>query len=80
MCKVAPPTSIEAEVGRFEPRDCAKMVVAQMVEMSHMTFPAPKNKAEDDTAFLPSNPSCRPARINPYFFGNVGDEGIGQAW
>ena len=49
----APLTSVEAEVGRFEPRDCAKMLVAQMVELSHMTFPAPKNKAEDGTAFLP---------------------------
>ena len=56
----APQNQFEAEVGRFESRDCDKMVVAQMVELSHMTFPAPapKNQKEDGTAFLPA-PSMR---------------------
>ena len=35
-----------------------------MVELSHMAFPAQKNKVEDGTAFLPSNPSCRAVRLN----------------
>ena len=70
-----PRNQSEAEVGRFEPRDCDKMVVAQMVELSHMTFPAPapKNQKEDGTAFLPSNPSCRAVRRN---FFEIADQQI----
>ncbi|MCX6715784.1 MAG: hypothetical protein NT077_02050 [Candidatus Taylorbacteria bacterium] len=75
MCEGAPLSSVESEVDRFELRDCDKMVVAQMVELSHMTFPAPapKNQKEDGTAFLPSNPSCRAVRHN---FFEIADQQI----
>ena len=37
-----------------------------MKDIGHFSrpAPAPKNKAEDGTAFLPSNPSCRAVRHN----------------
>ena len=38
MCEGAPLTSVEAEMGRFELRDCDKMVVAQFHHLSHITF------------------------------------------
>ena len=42
---------------------------------SHLA-PAPKNKAEDGTAFLPSNPSCRAVRHN--FFEIATETAVGD--
>jgi len=58
---------MEAEVGRFEKCDCARMSVAHFHHLSRMTLPRrppQKNQKEDGTAFLPSNPSCRAVRLN----------------
>ncbi len=79
MCAGALLTFVKAEVGRFEPCDCARMFVAQMVELSHRVFcnfcfyffiftflcsrPRPK-KQSGGRHGIPPQTSCRAVRHN----------------
>ena len=60
-----------SEVGRFELRNCDKMFVAQLVEMSHIEFPRPRPKKPEGGrhGIPPLKPllPCRPTS----FLGNT---------